>query len=146
MSEDGDSVDHQVSEATVVETSACRRFYTHQLPATSQIPQSYLWQHIKENVHEESDPILRALPYFGDDDDVGVDVSDFDQIPGEIDLEIVGEAEELLIVYMLNRHKGVDGFPSEVSRALEDCLQISNAELMKAYDRIMEGEWFRNEM
>ena len=40
------------------------------------------------NIRSEDEPILRYVPYFGDDDTTGIDVSAYDKLPGDIEPEI----------------------------------------------------------
>ncbi len=117
--------------------------YTSLIPKFEPIPRSCTWINIKFNVHAEDETILRALPYFGDDDFTGVDVSDFEKVPGELEPEIYGEAEEFVVSYMLDRHKRPQGTKPEVFSALENVLTISISEISKAYQRIVEGDWYR---
>ena len=41
--------------------------------------------------------VHRYVPYFGDDDKTGVDVSFFEVLPGEKEREIVGEVDEACV-------------------------------------------------
>ncbi len=117
--------------------------FNSRIPKFDPIPHSCTWITIKFNVHAEDETILRALPYFGDDDFTGVDVSDFEKVPGELEPEICGEAEELMVSYMLDRHKRSQGTKPEVFSALENVLHISISEISKAYQRVVEGDWYR---
>jgi hypothetical protein len=40
------------------------------------------------NIRSEDEPVLRYVPYFGDDDTTGIDVSAYDKLPGDIEPEI----------------------------------------------------------
>mgnify|MGYP003316411318 CR=1 FL=1 len=45
------------------------------------IPQSVAWNGLRSNYHAADDPVLRYVPYFGDDDARGIDVSAYEAVP-----------------------------------------------------------------
>ncbi|KAH8053117.1 hypothetical protein JL722_9783 [Aureococcus anophagefferens] len=45
------------------------------------IPQSVAWNGLRSNYHADDDPVLRYVPYFGDDDARGIDVSAYEAVP-----------------------------------------------------------------
>jgi hypothetical protein len=57
-------------------------------------------------MRSEDEPVLRYVPYFGDDDTTGVDVSAYDMVPGELAADVSGEAEEVTIWHMIQKHCG----------------------------------------
>ena len=79
------------------------------------------------------------MPYFGDDDTAGVDVSVFDRLPDEIDPEVSSESEEFLIVYLINKCGGLHVAKRNVFPILNRILNASPSEIEKAYKRVMEG-------
>lgn len=109
------------------------------IPYVDPIPFAWTWVPIAGNVHADDEVILRSNPYFGDDDIDGVDTSHFEQVPGELEREIMGEAEELALFYLLDvyKHKGF------IFEALEAVLNITVSEIKKAHERIKEGRWYR---
>lgn len=126
--------------------------YNSFIPRIEPIPYCWSWVPIKSNCVAEDETILRALPYFGDNDTTGVDISEFDQVPGELEEEVLGEAEEQLIIHMLERHKRANGIKPEVYSAISTALKYSNSEeeenisyseICKAYERVTDGPWYR---
>jgi len=51
------------------------------LPLVIPLPKAVTWISLKRNVHADDDPVLRYVPYFGDDDKTGVDVTAFEHVP-----------------------------------------------------------------
>ncbi len=58
------------------------------LPIILPCPRSLTWLKIKTNTMCEDETTLRYVPYFGDEDTTGFDVSAYDCVPGEFDPEI----------------------------------------------------------
>lgn len=56
------------------------------IPLMCPTPKSLTWTNIAYNVRCEDEPVLRYVPYFGDDDVTGVDVSAYDLVPGELEV------------------------------------------------------------
>jgi hypothetical protein len=113
--------------------------YNAVIPYISSIPFAWTWAPIPMNAHADEEAVLRSNPYFGDDDVEGVDTSHFEQIPGELETEISGEAEELTLFFLLNIYHNKEC----IYKALENILQITVSEIRKASERIQEGHWFR---
>ena len=129
------------------------------IPLIITIPKSQSWISLKSNIRTEDDPVLRYVPYFGDDDVTGVDVSAFDQVPGELQHELSAEPSEVLILYMLDKHnlkannndtqnltgreywviKNDPSVRPEVITALEKVLNISTSHIVKSYERTSDG-------
>lgn len=73
-------------------------------------------------------------------------------MPGELEAEILGEAEEFAIVHMVEKYKegviGPDGeetqtvFP-EVYSAVQSVMGCSISEIMKAYDNVINGFFWK---
>lgn len=88
------------------------------IPLTMPIPRSVTWMQLKcvprrviwgagtftmfdfdallisvfsSNFRADDEPVLRYVPYFGDEDTTGVDVSAYDLVPGEIEQELKSE-------------------------------------------------------
>lgn len=145
---------------------------TTYIPMILPNPRSQAWINIKNNIRTEDEPVLRYVPYFGDDDVTGVDVSAYDQVPGELEHEVCSEPQEVLILYMIRRHRIINQSDSilstdleciyesslkfdsykarlgtsfdyqvrpEVLTALERVLNITTSQLLKAYERAIEG-------
>lgn len=110
--------------------------------AVARLPRSVTYIHLNHNITTDDDTVLRALPYFGDDDATGFDATHFDVLPGELEPEVLGEAEELTVAYMFSRHSRRSVRP-EVYSALSRALQLSLSEIVKALDRIRDGPWHR---
>ena len=53
------------------------------LPACLTLPRGTPWSPIKKNLRRDDDPVLRYIPYFGENDDNSLDVSAFESLPGE---------------------------------------------------------------
>eukprot|EP01035_Chromulina_nebulosa_P020507 gene20507-26601_t len=104
--------------------------YIAYLPIVLPIPRSQAWNNIKYNQRSDDEPVLRYVPYFGDDDITGVDVSAYDQVPGEIELEISSELNIPIV-------------KPEVITALEKVLNITTSQLVRAFDRSFEGKLYR---
>lgn len=137
------------------------------LPLLLPNPRSQSWNNIPSNIRTEDEPVLRHVPYFGDDDVTGVDVSAYDQVPGELEHELSAEPDEIAILYMVDRHniasESHDSSNSdtihygarknlarntrpEVITALERVLGISTSQLMKTYKRASEGKYYRDRL
>jgi hypothetical protein len=99
---------------------------------------------VKSNLCAEDDTVLRALPYFGDDDQIKVDfLSPFDK---QIEQEICTEAEELTLINLIERHRSNNTSRTEVYSAISNVLQISRNEILKTHDKLKESSWFRRHM
>ncbi|KAJ8598335.1 hypothetical protein CTAYLR_002966 [Chrysophaeum taylorii] len=64
------------------------------LPARVPQPRSVAWNALRKNFHVDDDPVLRYVPYFGDDDKTGVDISAYDAAPCAT-AEALSEADEV---------------------------------------------------
>lgn len=79
--------------------------YNLVVPYVKPLPTTWTWVKLSANVHAEDDPVLRYNPYFGDNSDAtGLDVSDYAQVPGELEKEVQGESEECVLCYLYSRH------------------------------------------
>lgn len=58
------------------------------IPLMCPTPKSLAWTNIAYNVRCDDEPVLRYVPYFGDDDVTGVDVSAYDLVPGELEVSV----------------------------------------------------------
>lgn len=118
------------------------------LPFQPRLPQSVTWAPINHNITTDDEAILRAVPYFGDDEAAqGFDVSHYDVVPGELELEVLGEAEEYTVAYMIEKHKrGRGTVRYEVYSALSSVLHLSVSEIIKAYNRLRDGFWYRRNL
>lgn len=142
-----------VSNSLTAKISHRSQVQTCFIPLAFPIPRSQTWIAINENIRSEDEPVLRYVPYFGDDDVTGVDVSAYEQVPGEIEHEICSEPDEVLILYFLHRHSlskisddDLSTLPSvrpEVLTSLERILRISTSQLFKAFNRAFEGRLLR---
>lgn len=59
---------------------------------------------VRLSLRVDDDAELRYVPYFGDDDKTGVDVSFYEVLPGDKEKEIVSEVEEACVQVMVHRH------------------------------------------
>jgi hypothetical protein len=141
---------------------------------------------------------IRYVPYFGDDDTTGVDVSAYDLVPGELEPEVNCEVQEVTLMHMIDRHKAshahsagspyasrhsnisldstagastsstssssshrgvigvgsgsgsgsgsgqpsgtlMPGMKSEVLTALQEAMDLSSNQILKAYEKVKEG-------
>lgn len=114
------------------------------VPYICSIPKSCTWIGVKSNLCAEDETVLRALPYFGDDDQIKLEFfSPFDQ---QIEQEICTEAEELTLINLIERHRSNKRSRTEVYSALSNILQISRNEILKTQDKLKESSWFRRHM
>lgn len=67
------------------------------IPKVKTIPKYTSWICVKNNIRTEDNPIMQFIPYFGDDDVTGVDVSYFDVLPYEQERKLQNEIEELVL-------------------------------------------------
>ncbi|RYY70635.1 hypothetical protein EON63_22400 [archaeon] len=65
------------------------------------------------------------------------------KIPGSLEREVQGEAEEYTLCYILNRHKRKLYIRPEVYSALGKVLGVSVSEVLKGYERVKDGTWYR---
>ncbi len=79
------------------------------------------------------------MPYFGDDDTDGIDISEFKKVPGKLERELRGEAEELTVMFLLDRYQR----SKVIFTALEIVLGVSIPEIINTFELITEGRWFR---
>lgn len=105
-SEDSCSVASSLQEGKVTESgSSTTEVPLLRLPACLLLPKTVTW--IPLPPHKlwwaEDQDTLSYLPYFGDDDTTGFDMSDFQQRPGEAAAEVGGELAEALVLTMLDR-------------------------------------------
>ena len=77
------------------------------------------------------------MPYFGDEDVTGVDVSAFDQVPGELEAECAGEAAEACVCHLLHTHRGSKR--GEVEAALSRVLHMTPQQVTHTYERAEEA-------
>lgn len=136
------------------------RFNTS-FPKVSRNPASCFFIKIRENQVMEDQTTFRSLPYLGDD--VRIDISEFNRIvghvPGQIEPEVCGEAEELLVAYFISQgivrssSKSINfeqvhekNVLPEILAALTSVLEVSTKEILRAYKVISESYWFRHGM
>lgn len=91
-------------DATNVSDDSADRAWVHALftPLVLPLPRSMTWVPIRENVRSEDEPILKYFPYFGDEDQTGIDLSGFDEDTAEP--EVCCEAREATAMHMLLRY------------------------------------------
>lgn len=63
------------------------------------LPKSVAWTTIARNYHVDDEPVLRYVPYFGDDDVTGVDVSAYEGLPAEGKPHRLSEEDELTALF-----------------------------------------------
>jgi hypothetical protein len=148
------------SSTTRMLASGNQQVNTCYLPLFLPNPRSQAWTNITKNIRTEDEPVLRYVPYFGDDDITGVDVSAYDQVPGELEQELCAEPDEVLILYMLRkhhipnieheasstnmtRHGVIHNVAAEVITAMERVLGVTTSQIVKAYRRAIEGKYDR---
>lgn len=103
------------------------------------------------NVLAEDDPVLRVVPYFGDDDTEGADISQLVRDTGEWERRICGEAEELTLMYLM---RSTDSFNDQENSKkaylnlslCEKLFRVSKDQLPKAYELIADGAWYREDV
>eukprot|EP00635_Sarcinochrysidales_sp_CCMP3193_P000825 CAMPEP_0118896222 /NCGR_PEP_ID=MMETSP1166-20130328/4194_1 /TAXON_ID=1104430 /ORGANISM="Chrysoreinhardia sp, Strain CCMP3193" /LENGTH=536 /DNA_ID=CAMNT_0006835275 /DNA_START=72 /DNA_END=1682 /DNA_ORIENTATION=- len=66
---------------------------TGRVPRAIPLPKAVSWIGISRNVHADDQPVLKYVPYFGDDDVTGLDVSAFDDAVPTVEAE-----DEVLLV------------------------------------------------
>lgn len=112
------------------------------IPLVVPIPRSLTWCRLTENYWADEDPVLRYVPYFGDDDLTGFDTSYYEYVPGELEGEIGGEVLETAITVLTDLFSTAGGaldaegaekeekIPSDddiepLPTALESCLMVA---------------------
>jgi hypothetical protein len=80
------------------------------------------------------------MPYFGDQDFEGVDISGFKKVPGQLEREPHGEAEELTAMLLLDKYSE----SKAVFTALARTLRVSIGEVNKTANGIKDGWWYRD--
>jgi hypothetical protein len=97
------------------------------VPTLMPLPRSTAWCNIRHNFRADDDPVLRYVPYFGDDDTTGVDVSAYDLVPGEFEKEIHSEIDEEVVRQITASY----GEKEEVLNALSEVLGVSVTQVHK---------------
>ena len=122
------------------------------VPCALPLPSCMTWHKISANKRTEDNPILRYVPYFGEWDTTGIDVSAWDILPGQCEAEISNEIDELLIVYMIHMSGGVveKDYSSKckirnpaIQSVLCNLLQCSRKELKKCYKKVIDCTFLR---
>ena len=122
------------------------------IPCTLPLPNCMAWNKIVRNKRTDDDPVLRYIPYFGEWDTTGMDVSAWDLLPGQCEPEVSREIDELLIVYMVQKSGGVieKDYSSKfmirnrvIQSVLCEFLQCSRKELKKCYKKVIDGIFLR---
>lgn len=139
------------------------RGFNTSIPKVPTIPASCFFVKIRENQVMEDQTTFRSIPYLGDD--VRLDLTEFNRIvgniPGQIEPEVCGEAEELLVAYFVQQgvtqssSKGIIITPDQIQEnnvipeilaALAAILQVSTKEILRTFKVISESNWYHHNM
>lgn len=106
---------------------------THETPALLiplilPLPRSTAWNPIVDNFRVEDDPVLRYVPYFGENDPQPLDVSFFERVPDDKEPEIRGDVDEATVQVMHLRY----GLTPAVAASLGKVLQVSTSQVLCA--------------
>ena len=122
----GSKARHVASMSTVVLTSAF----------VAPLPKSVGYVSVTQNFRAEDEPVLRYVPYFGDDDTASIDVSYYEAVPGELEREITDEVDEQVLMSITNKF----GVSDVVYLALSNTLGFAPVVLQKRRKEIEEME------
>ena len=106
-------------------------------PITAPNPLSSPYIGLTDNYHKDDESVLRYVPYFGDNDEEGIDVSSYDIIPGEEGKQIVHEVDDYmatLITVALACSLHVCGY-LHVHTCDESATRVPN--LLESFPRVM---------
>jgi hypothetical protein len=140
METDPPGLDNKISKNSTEKLSHWNKVLsTVLIPLVVPIPRSLTWCRLTENYWADEDPVLRYVPYFGDDDLTGFDTSYYEYVPGELEGEIGGEVLETTITVLTDLFSKPDP-AAEVDKgdrvasdddveplptALESCLMVA---------------------
>lgn len=110
------------------------------IPYCGSIPFAWTWIPISRNVWTDDEEELRVMPYFGDQDFEGVDISGFKKVPGQLERDLHGEAEELTAMLLLDKYSE----SKAVFTALARALRVSIGEVNKTASDIKDAWWYRD--
>ena len=119
----GDDCDEMSSSEGAVGQKAAqwsRILPTVLIPIVVPIPRYLAWCRLTQNYWADEDPVLRYIPYFGDDDITGFDTSYYDYVPGELEGELGGEVLETAITVLTDL---CTEKPSEQQQDVPSCMQ-----------------------
>ena len=98
------------------------------------LPKSVGFISVTSNFRAEDEPVLRYVPYFGEDDETSIDVSYYEAVPSELDREMASEVDEQTLVAMTRRF----GCGDDVYAALSKTLNYAPVVLRKRRKEIGE--------
>lgn len=75
------------------------------IPTIVPLPKSLTWIKLRDNYRVDDQTVLRYIPYFGDDDTTGLDLSAYELVPWELEGDIGGEVIETTISTIMNRYQ-----------------------------------------
>lgn len=75
-----------------------------------------------------------------------MDFSGFDKVPGEVEPQVLGEAEELVVIYLSEQYERDGYLHSKVCSALSTVLKVSVSEIEKALQRVKDSPWYRQHL
>ena len=107
---EGSPPDHVSYQLSIYRPSKRRATVSRILPAVvigtaaGQVPKFLSWMSIPHNLRYDDNAVMRFVPYFGDDDTTGVDVSHYDVLPDQLAREMVSEVDEKILGILCRRH------------------------------------------
>jgi hypothetical protein len=107
------------------------------------IPSGHYWSGVVKNRRAEDMDTMLCMPYFGDNDQKGVDVNAWDVLPDMLEPQVRGEAEEMLILVMMKRYEQWgDRVKQEVEITLMNVLGLPLPEIRIAHAKILGGHYY----
>jgi hypothetical protein len=77
------------------------------IPSIVPLPRSLTWIKLRDNYRVDDQTVLRYIPYFGDDDTIGFDMSAYEYVPWELEGDIGGEVIETTISTIMSKYQHV---------------------------------------
>lgn len=77
------------------------------IPSIIPLPKSLTWIKLRDNYRVDDQTVLRYIPYFGDDDTIGFDMSAYEYVPWELEGDIGGEVIETTISTIMSKYQDV---------------------------------------
>jgi hypothetical protein len=77
------------------------------IPSIVPLPKSLTWIKLRDNYRVDDQTVLRYIPYFGDDDTIGFDMSAYEFVPWELEGDIGGEVIERTVSTIMGKYQHV---------------------------------------
>lgn len=112
----------------------------------SPIPKSQFWMKISKSVISPDDKKLKVHIYVGDNESIDTKEVELDQSPDDICIPPLGEAEELTLIYIIEKYKKSSNdlyLSKEVYMAIQNVFSIPRREIVEFYSNFTDGPFYK---